>query len=124
MLTRRLVGTVRNFANKPVSFACNGMQTRRRVSYKAGTKEDGRTARTSRNASRARKKILQKAARKAACVPDDRRKARRRVGQHPERTTARHGGRDKGKGARLRTVGGYRGEGEGRHDEAKRFGVA
>ena len=42
-------------------------------------------------------------------------------------------GRDKGKGARLRTVGGYRGEKrEGRsrgwkadrHDEAKRFGVS
>ena len=64
-------------------------------------------------------------------MPDDRRKARRRVGQHPERTTARHGGRDKGKGARLRTVGGYRGKDRsksgrqaGRHDEAKRFGVS
>ena len=47
---------------------------------------------------------------------------------------ARHGGRDKGKGARLRTVGGGDiGGGErrqeqgwkaGRHDEAKRFGVS
>ena len=38
-------------------------------------------------------------------------KQRRRVVQHPGRTTAaRHGGRDKGKEARLRTVGGgYRG---------------
>ena len=107
MLIRRRIDTARNFANKPVSFACNGVQTRRRVSYKAGAKEGGRTVRNSRNASRARKKILQKAARKAACVPDDRRKARRRVVQHPERTTAaRYGGRDKGKGARLRTVGG------------------
>ena len=75
MLKRRCIGTARNFANKPVFFACNGVQIRRRVSYKAGTKEDGRTARNSRNASRARKKILQKAARKAAGVPDDRRKA-------------------------------------------------
>ena len=40
-------------------------------------------------------------------------------------------GRDKGKEARLRTVGGYRGEDRsksgrqaGRHDEAKRFGVS
>ena len=37
-------------------------------------------------------------------------KQRRRVVQHPERTTAAKergtGGRDKGKGARLRTVGG------------------
>ena len=52
---------------------------------------------------------------------------------HPERTTAaRHGGRDIGKGARLRTVGDIGGGRErqeqerkrGRHDEAKRFGVA
>ena len=66
-------------------------------------------------------------------MPDDRRKARRRVVWHPERTTAaRYGGRDKGKGARPRTVGGYRGERRqgrggrqaGRHDEAKRFGVS
>ena len=52
MLIRRRINTARNFENKPVSFACNGVQTRRRVSYKAGTKEDGRTARNSRNASR------------------------------------------------------------------------
>ena len=92
MLKRRCIGTARNFANKPVSFACNGVQIRRRVSYKAGAKEGGRTARNSRNASRARKKILQMAARRAAGVPGDRRKARRRVVQHPERTTAaRHG---------------------------------
>ena len=60
-------------------------------------------------------------------------KRRRRVVQHPGRTTAaKHGGRDKGKGARLRTVGGNirredRGRGgrqAGRHDEAKRFGVS
>ena len=78
-MTRRSIDTARDFANKPVSFACNGVQIRRRVSYKAGTKEDGRTARNSRNASRARKKILQKAARKAAGVPDDRRKAAARM---------------------------------------------
>ena len=132
MLKRRCIGTARNFANKPVSFACNGVQTRRRVSYKAGTKEDGRTARNSRNASRARKKILQKAARKAACVPDDRRKARRRVVQHPERTTAaRHGEGTKGRGrgcAPWGDIGGKdrskSGRQAGRHDEAKRFGVS
>ena len=66
---------------------------------------------------------------------DDRRKATARMVQHPERTTsARRGGRDIGKGARLRTVGEYKGEEEergqeqewkaGRHDEAKAFGVA
>ena len=107
MLIRRRVDTARNFANKPVSFACNGVQSRRRVSYKADTEEDGRTARNSRNASRARKKILQKAARKAAGVPDDRRKAAARWCsiQDVQRR------RGTGKGARLRTVGGgYRGE--------------
>ena len=115
MLIRRRIDTARNFANKPVSFACNGVQTRRRVSYKAGTKEDGRTARNSRNASRARKKILQKAARKAACVPDDRRKARRRVVQHPERTTAaRHGEGIKGRGRGCAPWGDIGGEREDR----------
>lgn len=64
MLIRRRIDTARNFANKPVFFACNGVQIRRRVSYKAGTKEGGRTARNSRNTSRAWKKILQMAARK------------------------------------------------------------
>ena len=52
--------------------------------------------------------------------------------QHPERTTAaRYGGKGQREGARLRTVGGYRGEDRsksgrqaGRHDEAKRFGVS
>ena len=106
MLKRRCIGTAHNFANKPVSFACNGVQTRRRVSHKAGAKEGGRTARNSRNASRARKKILQKAARKAACVPDDRRKARRRVVWHPERTTA---AKERGTGK------GYREGGEAAH---------
>nr|DAT35662.1 MAG TPA: hypothetical protein [Caudoviricetes sp.] len=33
----------------------------------------------------------------------------RRGAQHPERTTSAARGRDKGKGARLHTVGGYRG---------------
>ena len=132
MLKRRCIGTAHNFANKPVPFACNGVQIRQRVSYKAGTKEDGRTARNSRNASRARKKILQKAARKAACVPDDRRKASRRVVWHPGRTTAaRHGEGTKGRGRGCEPWGGYRGEDRsksgrqtGRHDEAKRFGVS
>ena len=111
ILIRRRIDTARNFANKPVSFACNGVQIRRRVSHKAGTKEDGRTARNSRNASRARKKILQKAARKAACVPDDRRKARRRVVQHPERTTAaRHGEGMKGRGRGCAPWGGIGGK--------------
>lgn len=52
-LIRRQVGTAHNFANKPVFFACNGVYIRQRVSYKAGAKEDDRTARNSRNASRA-----------------------------------------------------------------------
>ena len=56
-----------------------------------------------------------------------------RVVQRPERTTAaRHGGRDIGKGARLRTVGGdiggekrqKQGRKAGRRDEAKTFGVS
>ena len=133
MLKRRCIGTARNFANKPVFFACNGVQIRQRVSYKAGAKEGGRTARNSRNASRARKKILQMAARRAAGVPGDRRKARRRVVQHPERTTAaRHGEGMKGRGRGCAPWGGYRGGEDrsksgrqaGRHDEAKRFGVS
>ena len=53
MLIRRRIDTAHNFANKPVFFACNGVLIRRRVSYKAGTEKDGRTARNSRNASRA-----------------------------------------------------------------------
>lgn len=109
MLIRRRIDTVRNFENKPVFFACNGVQIRRRVSHKAGTKEGGRTAQNSRNASRAWNKILQKAARKGGGVSDDRRKARRRV-VHGAASRAHNGsearGRDKGKGARLRTMGG------------------
>lgn len=94
MLIRRGIGTAHNFANKPVSFACNGVQIRRRVSHKAGTEKDGRTAQNSRNASRARKKILPKTARKGSAVPDDRRKASGEwcTALHPGRTTAaRHG---------------------------------
>ena len=53
MLIRRAIDTAHNFANKPVFFACDDVRMRRRVSYKAGTKEDGRTARNSRNASHA-----------------------------------------------------------------------
>ena len=110
MLKRRRIDTAHNLANKPVSFACNGVQIRQRVSYKAGAKEGGRTARNSRNASRARKKILQKAARKAAGVPGDRRKARRRVVWHRERTAAaRHGEGIKGRGRGCAPWGGYRG---------------
>lgn len=113
MLIRRSIGTARNFANKPVLFACNGVQIRRRVSHKAGTEKDGRTAQNSRNASRAWNKILQMTARKGGGVPDDRRKARRRV-VHGAASRAHNGGeargRDKGKGERLHTVGGgYRG---------------
>lgn len=108
MLIRRRIDAAYNFANKPVSFACNGVQIRRRISHKAGTEKDGRTAQNSRNASRARKKILQIAARRAAGVPGDRRKARRRV-MHGAASRAHNGGeargRDIGKGARLRTVG-------------------
>lgn len=37
MLIRRGIDTARNFVNKPVFFACNGVQIRRRVSYKADT---------------------------------------------------------------------------------------
>ena len=106
MLIRKRIDTARNFANKPVSFARNGVQTRRRVSYKAGTKEDGRTARNSRNASRARKKILQKAARKAACVPDDRRKAAAKGGAA---SRAYNGGEVRGKGYREGGEAAYRG---------------
>lgn len=67
-------------------------------------------------------------------MSDDRRKAVAMVVQHPGRTTsARYGGRDIGKGARLRTVGGDIGGGRerqererkrGRHNGAKRFGVS
>ena len=72
ILIRRSIDTARNFANKPVSFACNGVQTRRRVSYKAGTEEDGRTARNSRNASRAWKKIYRRQhGRRRACLMID-----------------------------------------------------
>ena len=108
-LARRVIGTPHNFANKPVFFACNGVQIRRRVSHKADAEEGGRTAQNSRNASRDSKKILQKAAqRAAACLMIDGKQLR--VVQRPGRTiSARHGGRDKGKGERLRTVGGYRG---------------
>ena len=79
MLIRRRIDAAHNFANKPVFFACNGVQIRRRVSHKVDTEEGGRTAQNSRNASRAWKKILQKAARKGGGLSDDRRKARRRV---------------------------------------------
>lgn len=61
MLIWRAIDTERNFVNKPVFFACGGVQMRRRTSYKAGAKEGGRTAQNNRNASRAWKKILPKA---------------------------------------------------------------
>lgn len=123
ILIRRRIDTAHNFANKPVFFACNGVQIRRRISYKAGTEKGGRTARNSRNASRARKKILQKAARKGGGVSDDRRKARRRV-VHGAASRAHNGGeargRDKGKG--LRTVGGDIGGGRERQEQRKKRG--
>ena len=122
---RRQIGTAHNFANKPVFFACNGVQIRRRVSYKAGTKESDRTTRNSRNASRVRKKILPKAVQRVAGVPGDRRKARRRV-VHGAASRAHNGGEAAHRG------GGYGGRERrqeqewkaGRHDEAKKFGVA
>lgn len=47
-LARRMIDTAHNFTNKPVFFACDGVQIRRRVSYKVGTKESDRTAQNSR----------------------------------------------------------------------------
>lgn len=115
MLIRRSIDTLHNFANKPVFFACNGVQTRRCVSHKAGTEEGGRTARNSRNASRARKKNLQKTAQRAAACLMIHGKQRQGV-QHPERTTAaRHGERDIGKGQGCAPWGEYKG---GRKREA------
>lgn len=57
MLIRRRIDAAHNFANKSIFFACNGVHIRRRVSHKADTKEGGRTARNSRNASRAERKF-------------------------------------------------------------------
>lgn len=125
-MIRRRIDTAHNFANKPVFFACNGVQIRRRVSHKAGTEKDDRTAQNSRNASRAWNKILQKAARKGGGVSDDRRKA---SGEevHGAASRAHNGsearGRDKGKGARLRTMGGgYRGREEERQEQERKRG--
>ena len=124
-MTRRAIDTVHNFANKPVFFACNGVQMRRRVSYKAGTKESDRTARNSRNASRLKENFTDGSTegRRVCLVIDGKRGGEWCTALHPERTTA----------ARLRTVvrGDIGGEREGRsrrkagrHDEAKRFGVS
>lgn len=132
MLIRRRIDTAHNFTNKPVSFACNGVQIRRRVRHKAGTEEGGRTARNSRNASRARKKILQKGARMGGGVPGDRRKAAAMGAASRAYNGGEAQGRDKGKGARLRTMGDIGGGRERqeqewktrRHDEEKRIGVA
>lgn len=122
MLIRRKIDTAHNFVNKPVFFACNGVQIRRRVSHKAGTEEDGRTAQNSRNASRARKKNLQMAARKSGG------RAWRSTessgdgcsiqGVQPRRGT----GKGQREGARLRTVGGYRGEQEWKEGRQARRG--
>lgn len=132
MLIRRRIDTARNFAHKPVFFAYNGVQIRQCVSYKADTEEGGRTARNSRNASRALKKILQKTAqRAAACLTIDGKQRRGAASRAHNLGEAR--GRDIGKGERLRTVGGDIGGGRerqeqerkrGRHNEAKRFSVA
>ena len=71
------------------------------------------------------------AAQRAAGVPGDRRKAAARWCSIQDVQRRRGTGRDKGKRARLRTVGDIRGEDRGksgrqagRHDEAKRFGVS
>lgn len=117
MLIRRRIDTAHNFANKPVFFACNGVQIRRRVRHKAGTEEGGRTARNSRNASRARKKILPKAARMGGGVPGDRRKARRRV-VHGAASRAHNGGEARGKGQREGGEAAHRGGYRGRKREA------
>ena len=120
MLKRRRIDTAHNFANKPVFFACNGVQIRRRVSHKAGTEEDGRTARNSRNTSRARKKILQKAARKGG-VSDNRRKAAARGVASRAHNLGEARGRDKGKGGEAAHRGGDIGEERkrGRHNGRK-----
>ena len=118
ILIRRRICTAHNFANKPVFFACDGVQMRQRVSYKPDTKESGRTARNSRNASRVWKKILPKAAQRAASGA--------RCSIQSADTHNRNGR------ARLRTVGEYKGEKEDRsksgkkaqRSTAKTFGVA
>ena len=105
MLIRRRIDAAYNFTNKPVSFACNGVQIRRRISHKAGTKESGRTAQNSRNASRAWKKILQKTAqRAAACLMIDGKQ--RRGGAAPRTHNL---GEARGKGYRERGEAAHRG---------------
>ena len=117
-MIRRRICTAHNFANKPVFFACNGVQMRQRVSYKPDTKESVRTARNSRNASRVWKKILPKAAQRAG-VPDDRRKQGGEwcTVQHPER---RHAQRQRGE---ARHGEGIKGRGKARRGENVRRGV-
>ena len=135
---RRRIGTARNFANKPVFFACDGVQIRRRVSYKAGTKESGRTP------CAPERKFYRRQDGRAAGVPNDRRKARRRVvhgaaSRAPTRTTATRRGTEKGKrkqrAGEAAHRGGYRGEERGKKEgrsrvrrakarRAKTFGVA
>lgn len=112
ILIRRAIDAARNFANKPVFFACDGVRMRRRVSYKVGTKEGDRTAQNSRNASHAWKKFLQMAAQRAAGVPGDRRKARRRV-VHGAASRAHNGGEAAHRGE------GYRGEERGGRSRRK-----
>lgn len=133
-LIRRQVGTAHNFANKPVFFACNGVQMRRRVSYKAGTKkttERHEIAGTPRAPERKFYRRQHKGRR--ACLMIDGKRGRRGVAA----SRAQHGGRDKGKGAeatsgrgcapwgnirggREKERAGVRGR---KDDESKRFGV-
>lgn len=113
---RRRIGTARNFANKPVFFACDGVQIRRRVSYKPGTKESGRTARNSRTPRAPEKKFYRRQCneRRACLVIDGKRGGEWCTALHPERTTA----------ARLRTVGGdIGGKREGRSRSGRMEGT-
>ena len=101
------------------------MLIRRRVSYKADTREGGRTARNSRNASRASKKILQMAARKDGGVSCDPRKASARrcsiQGAQSRRGTGK-GYREGGKAAH-RGGGNIRGKREDRSRGGRQAGT-
>lgn len=113
MLIRRRIDTARNFANKPVFFACDGVQIRRRVSHKAGTKEGGRTARNSRNASRLKENFADGSTEgRLACLMIYGKQWRV---VHGAASRAHNGGEARGKGQREggeaahRGGGGYRG---------------
>jgi hypothetical protein len=124
-LARRKIGTAHNFANRPVFFACNGVQIRRRVSYKPARKKAAERRKIAERLARLKEHFTDGSTegRRACLMIDGKRGGEWCTALHPERTTA----------ARLRTVGGgYRGEERrqeqewkaGRHDEAKKFGVA